>query len=164
MLRPQYPAAAAVDDGRPRPVAPLYPGSVEGRSGRVTLSVVLGLDEAAIEGIVQQTAERHDGADHAMVFLTDLDRFDVFSRAGVVFEHVPSAASRALAPKDLDWDRYLERRLGLLAGKWRPRAIVPFGADAHRLLTAWREARYPPISSGQFENHSYTDEKTESGE
>lgn len=116
------------------------------------LLIVLGLDEAAAAAVVEQIADQNDDAGPLPVFLTDLDRFELFSSKSYVFEHIASARSRSMAPSDLPWDRYVQRRLDLLQTKWRPIATVPFGAIANRVLADWRKAQNTSIHTGKFES------------
>ncbi len=136
---------------------PLVPGSARGCERRVVLVVMLGLDEAATAEVVAQFSDPKSDADHTPVFLTDIDRFEVFSAEGHVFEHMPSKRSRSLAPADLPWERYLHRRLDLLQTKWRPIATIPLGTVARDALTRWRQSRQSPLCAGKFESRSYTD-------
>lgn len=116
------------------------------------LLVVLGLDEAATAAVVEQIADQNEDAGPLPVFLTDLDRFELFSSKGYVFEHIASARSRSMMPSGLPWDRYVQRRLDLLQAKWRPVATVPFGAIANRTLGDWRKARNTSIHTGKCES------------
>lgn len=152
-------AEARTDTGSetPAPAAgPLVPGSLGGCDRRVVLVVVLGLDEATTAEVVAQFSDPKNDTDHTPVFLTDIDRFEVFSAGGHVFEHMPSSRSRSLAPAGLPWEHYLHRRLDLLQTKWRPRAMIPFGAVARDVLTGWRQSRNSPLCAGKFESRSYT--------
>lgn len=126
------------------------PGSVDGCNRRVALLVVLGLDEAATAAVVEQAAGQNGETGPIPVFLTDLDRFDLFSTKGHVFEHIASARSRSMAPPHLPWDHYVQRRLDLLQAKWRPVATIPFGMVANRTLADWRKARDVTIFTGKF--------------
>jgi hypothetical protein len=135
---------------------PLVPQSADGSERRVVLLIVLGLDETATAAVIDQTADHERLAGHTPVFFTDLDRFDVFRSEGHAFEHMPSARSRSLAPADLPWQQYVERRLDLLQTKWRPIATVPFGTIASETLRNWRDQRDTTKWTGRFERAHYT--------
>ena len=106
----------------------------------------------AVADIISQIAAEESEDEQTPVFLTDLDKFDVFTEAKYVFEHIPSAKSRSLGPPNLDWDRYLTKRLDLLLTKWRPIAMVPFGKTAQDVLNAWRRERDIAISARKLKN------------
>lgn len=150
--------ASTKTDSPASTAGPLVPGSARGRDHRVVLVVVLGLDEAVAAEVVAQFSDPENDREHTPVFLTDLDRFEVFSAEGHVFEHMPSTRSRSLAPADLPWERYLHRRFDLLQTKWRPFAVIPFGTEARDALNSWRQSRNSPLCAGKFKSRSYTGE------
>jgi hypothetical protein len=135
--------APAGDAGQGAPTAapPLVRRSSDAAGGRVILLVVLGLEKDAIERIIDDvTASRRAGAPEPL-FLTDLDRFELFRARDLAFEHIPSARSKSLIRGDLPWETYLRRRLDLMMSKWQPVATIPYGEVAGGIVKAWRGAR-----------------------
>jgi hypothetical protein len=130
------PAVQAV--GPHPPGAPLIARRSAPLQRPVVLMIALGMDGGMLEKLLAQTRPL-DVSEPEPVFLIDHADFTSLTKHGVLFEHFPSSSSRAMLGADLPWSRYAERRLDLLAAKWRPVSIVPFGKRSHDLLANWRE-------------------------
>lgn len=123
---------AAVDGVRDRPdrPVPLVPMR-ESRGVRpVTLAVAWGFAGGELVRLVETVAARDDLPAIPLV-LVDTPDFEPLRRHRLPFEYLPFDT---LADWPGDAESYLVRRFELYLAKYRPAAVVAFGAEAKRRL------------------------------
>lgn len=95
---------------------------------RPVLGVTLmGVDGAALPGILDIIARESEAKGLTPVIVTDTSDFAPFRARRLIVEYVPPQAARQRFAPDLPWDLYLGRRLALFRQKWAPVAIVSYG-------------------------------------
>ena len=137
------PEAVAAPVERPATDA-LIPRSRRRHYPKVIMTLVLGLDEAALRPLLAETTAADPVAaagDEAPplrplepLFVTDCTAFALFRAAGVIFEYLPGPTVQRRHAPELAWDVYLARRLERLRHKWAPVRIVAIGSAAREVL------------------------------
>lgn len=142
MAPPAPPAAskAPSPDGEPA----LVVTDESGQPRPVLFAVLVGLSGTEIERAIEAALAGAKDAAAIPVFLTDDDEFRPFRQRQTRFEYL--APARALGPSidEADWRLYSARRLALLARKWRPARILPYGDAA----AAWLAGLLPLVADG----------------
>lgn len=110
------------------------------------LIVVYGLEGQDRVEAVERVAAYTGKLGMVPVFVTEASDFELFRRAGLLFEHLPPAATRRSRGLPLDWDLYVLRRFVLLCQKWQPSCVIALGSVAAAQLAQWRDSPVLPES------------------
>lgn len=108
------------------PLRSLASGSHPSRTMGIILIDIASVDiKALLDGILSVSTNKNI----TPIFITDTEEFSVFRERGLFFEHVPSRERMQRFGRDRDWQLYANRRLDILAEKWKIDGFVSFGNE-----------------------------------
>jgi hypothetical protein len=120
----------------------LVPWVRQGPARPVLAAVLVGLDGAAIERVLEVVDHTCRERGSVPLLITDNDAFQLFRGRGAVVEFLPPRAEQERAAPDLDWQLYTQRRLALIRRKWQPTRIVAFGSLATAVVQLWQDSPF----------------------
>jgi hypothetical protein len=139
MASPPAPATTTASEV-PEPL--LVPWVHQGPARPVLAAVLVGLDAAAVERVLEVVDHTCRERGSVPLLITDNDAFQLLRGRGAVIEFLPPRAEQERAAPDLDWQLYTQRRLALIRRKWQPTRIVAFGSQATAVVRLWQESPF----------------------
>lgn len=111
---------------------------------KVVIVAALGIGDDELARVAAMAAGQMATGRVLPIVLTDSDRLDILRRHRLPLEYIPSPALQRRFAPDRNWSLYLRRRFAIICRKWRPGAVIVFGAGSDLIIESAKELGLMP--------------------